>query len=199
MNKEKVKRNNRYNIFVAASVTAYGRTILHRRMLFVGPERILYCDTDSLLFIWEKSKIRIDSKGLGNWSDEYPGEEITFFAAIAPKSYFLQMGEQEAMKLKGVTLTLENKLIMKKEVWKRLIYRALFPSLDPLDNTESVKNFSIFPNTTNPNLPFSLMMTRYNSKLIRAYFSKRKLPELERVDLDFFYQIYKYVRLLPYQ
>jgi hypothetical protein len=46
------KRNAKYNIWIAAAVTSHARCRLHRQMIRVGPERILYCDTDSIVFIY---------------------------------------------------------------------------------------------------------------------------------------------------
>ena len=45
--KENYRNNRNYNIWIAAAVTGHARTRLHRQMIKIGPERILYCDTDS--------------------------------------------------------------------------------------------------------------------------------------------------------
>ena len=39
-------------------------------MLKIGPERILYCDTDSIMFIYPKQAPRLEGVGLGNWVNE---------------------------------------------------------------------------------------------------------------------------------
>jgi hypothetical protein len=44
--KENYRYNTNYNIWIAAAVTGHARTRLHRQMIKIGPERILYCDTD---------------------------------------------------------------------------------------------------------------------------------------------------------
>ena len=44
--KENYRNNPNYNIWIAAAVTGHARTRLHRQMIKIGPERILYCDTD---------------------------------------------------------------------------------------------------------------------------------------------------------
>jgi hypothetical protein len=64
------KTNPKYNIFLASKVTEEARCILHRQMLKIGPERILYCDTDSLMFLWPKTAPRLEGVGLGNWVNE---------------------------------------------------------------------------------------------------------------------------------
>lgn len=64
------KTNPKYNIFLASKVTEEARCILHRQMLKIGPERILYCDTDSIMFIYPKKAPRLEGCGLGNWVNE---------------------------------------------------------------------------------------------------------------------------------
>jgi hypothetical protein len=64
------KTNPKYNIFLASKVTEEARCILHRQMLKIGPERILYCDTDSIMFLWPKTAPRLEGVGLGNWVNE---------------------------------------------------------------------------------------------------------------------------------
>ena len=39
-------------------------------MIIIGPERILYCDTDSIIFLYRRTAISLASRGLGNWVDK---------------------------------------------------------------------------------------------------------------------------------
>ena len=48
--KENFQYNRNYNIWIPSAVTAHARTRLHRQMIKIGPERILYCDTDPIIF-----------------------------------------------------------------------------------------------------------------------------------------------------
>ena len=76
--KEHYRLNRNYNIWIAAAVTAHARCRLHRQMIKIGPERILYCDTDSIIFLYARDGISLASRGLGNWVDE----TIDFGSAI---------------------------------------------------------------------------------------------------------------------
>ena len=52
-------------------MTGHARTRLHRQMIKIGPERILYCDTDSIIFLYSRhTEATLASRGLGNWVDE---------------------------------------------------------------------------------------------------------------------------------
>lgn len=103
--------NKKYQIFIGASVTAHARCILHRQMLIISPERVLYCDTDSIIFKRIRAAEPLTGKGLGKWVDEYPNKEIVCFYALAPKCYNLVFDDgHNSLKTKGVTLTMENQL-----------------------------------------------------------------------------------------
>ena len=95
--KENYRLNRKYNIWIAAAVTAHASCRLHRQMIKIGPERILYCDTDSIIFLYSRDAISLASRGLGNWVDETIdiGGAIKKIYAFAPKSYclLLQNGE----------------------------------------------------------------------------------------------------------
>ncbi len=174
----KLRPNNKYNIFIAASVTAYARCILHRRMLMIGTNRILYCDTDSILFLYPRGQAdRLVAPGLGNFTDEYAGKVIKFFYAIAPKFYFIITEDNMSIKSKGIWLTQENKLLLNEEEIKNLL-RNYF--LSSREETEIVlKNMSIFSNTTDRDHAYATMFTRYNTKRVTCQFSKRVAVEFE--------------------
>ena len=48
------KANPKYNIYLSSKVTEVARCHLHRQMLKIGQDRILYCDTDSIIFYWPR-------------------------------------------------------------------------------------------------------------------------------------------------
>ena len=59
-------------------------------MINIGPERILYCDTDSIIFLYLRLADTLTSRGLGNWVDEtiYFCSAIKTINAFVPKTYF---------------------------------------------------------------------------------------------------------------
>jgi hypothetical protein len=183
-----VKANAKYNIYLAASVTAHARTYLHRQMILLGKENILYCDTDSIIclrdlppsvFLQEESPPPCESPllnfgmGLGQWVDEHPEHQIDEFYATAPKCYMLKLSSQEELlKAKGVCLTLQNKTLLKAKDLEKLI-SAVYYQLD--QEYIHLKNMTIYPNVTDNNIPYANMMTRYNSKIFRVTLTKRQM------------------------
>ena len=162
------------NVFIAAKVTETARCVLHKQMLRIGPERIIYCDTDSIIFLWDKIT-QLIGVGLGHWTNEYPTQTIEQVYALAPKLYSLTLRknntEYESFRAKGVQMTLENQRRMTFDRVKPLIESILRGDEHPL--TVSVKNFSIFTNSGNNALPYGQVYTRYNEKQVRAIITKR--------------------------
>ena len=97
------------NEFIGAFTTGYGRLHLIKLLHKLG-SRVLYCDTDSVIFksgpedIWNPS---IDPY-LGGLTDELGDENdyITEFVSTGPKSYaYKTLKGKACVKIKGITLT----------------------------------------------------------------------------------------------
>jgi len=167
--------NGRYNIFIAAAVTSHARCILHRQMIRVGPERILYCDTDSLVFLHENGK-QFVGQGLGQWTDEYPTQKIVRFYAVAPKAYMIELdNHDEIIKSKGCILTMENKEKMTSQSFRQLLTNLWYQKQRP---GIQLYNMVICPNTTNEEIGYARMLTRHGEKEFRAVITKRDFGEI---------------------
>lgn len=176
------------NVWLAASVTAWARITLHKQMLRIGPERLIYCDTDSIIFLWDKQGEDLSGIGLGKWTDEYPKNRIVKVYALAPKLYALTLAddaknvEYESFRAKGVQMTLRNQNKMSFENILPLIQKTVLEK--EVTHTIEVDNFSIFTNSTNNQLPFGNLFSRYNSKKVRVIITKRTIEEITECDYD---------------
>lgn len=107
------------NEVMAAFTTCYARLELLKHLDFVG-RQILYCDTDSIIFVSRKTTAHDNSKHLSNYprlgsclgdmtSELPPGVFIKEFISLGPKSYAYRLctGE-EVCKFKGITLNYRN-------------------------------------------------------------------------------------------
>lgn len=182
--------NNRFlNVPIAASVTAHAQVVLMRQMFKIGPERVLYCDTDSIMFLRGKSQEKLNMSGLGNWEDEHPGERLTRFWALAPKCYMMEVvsacgaSVEHPFKCKGVRATEVNRRRINAQSVHRLVEEIVFriegrPIL--------ADTMTMHPNSTNAELPYGTLCTSYGQKQIRVVFSKRELifhdEQKERLD-----------------
>jgi hypothetical protein len=202
---DRLRPNKRYNIFIAASVTAHARCILHRQMFNVGPENVLYCDTDSLRFLCpvENGDHEWTGVGLGKWTDELGEEKIRAFYAIAPKFYCdIFEDNSQIIKSKGVWLTQENKGLLTEEKFQDLIFHHLRKeSREGSACPVYLKNMTIYPNAHNVQFPYGKVFTRYNQKIVQCVYSKRCFM-MEGDEIDFekenFFENIARLHLVPF-
>lgn len=177
------------NLFIGAAVTATARTILHRKMLQVGVQNMIYCDTDSIIFTYDPELGILTDVGLGKWTNEYPSAIIEHVYALAPKLYSLKLrpvgGEKpsyESFRAKGVQLTLNNQELLKFDHVKCLIENLI--KGEECEFALEVDNMNIFTNSTNNALPYGQLYTRYNKKKVRAIITKRVFEKMQIINWD---------------
>ena len=84
---EFAEQNNKVNIVIAAFTTAYARLKLYD-LLDLLQERVLYYDTDSVIYVHESGKPEPPlGDYLGDLTDELDGDYITTFVSGGPKNY----------------------------------------------------------------------------------------------------------------
>lgn len=177
------------NLFIGAAVTATARTVLHSKMLQVGPEQMIYCDTDSIIFTKKPELGNLTDVGLGKWTNEYPKSYIKHVYALAPKLYSLKLQpkegdkpDYETFRAKGVQLTLVNQDKIRFDHVKQLIENLIRG--EPCEFALEVDNMNIFTNSTNNNLPYGQLYTRYNKKKVRAIITKRIFKKQNDIDWE---------------
>lgn len=182
------------NLFIAAKVTETARCVLHKQMIKVGPERVIYCDTDSIIFQYNPILGDLIGIGLGKWTNEYPTKKILQVYALAPKLYSLMVEAKkevtEVFRAKGIQMTLENQKRMEFENVKQLI-ESILRDKDNI-HTIPVKNFNIFTNSGNNALPYGQVYSRYNEKKVRAIITKRIFKVHDSICWDEIKQIRTY-------
>ena len=122
----------------AASTTANARMRLYDLLSWLHPSQILYCDTDSVMFIYNKtnplhkypSNDAIDllnsvkfGKRLSEWEDELKeGEFINEFVFGCAKSYSYKKNTGETViKQKGITMDVANSKIITFETMRDMV------------------------------------------------------------------------------
>ena len=103
-----VPQNATTSVVLAAFTTTYGRLELYK-YLDVLDRRVLYHDTDSVIFLSDKNHPELDPQlgdFLGDLTDEVPkGKHITRFVSSGPKSYaYLLNDGTEICKVCGFSL-----------------------------------------------------------------------------------------------
>ena len=117
-----VEENNKVNIVIAAFTTAYARLKLYD-LLDLLQERVLYYDTDSVVYVHEPSKPDPPlGDYLGELTDELKGDYITTFISGGPKNYSYVTNTGEAIvKIRGITLNYDASKTIKVDVMRHLV------------------------------------------------------------------------------
>ena len=100
------EQNDNVNIVIAAFTTAYARLKLYD-LLDLLQERVLYYDTDSVIYVHEPGKPDPPLEDyLGDLTDELDaGDYITTFISGGPKNYAYITNEGKSeTKIRGITL-----------------------------------------------------------------------------------------------
>jgi hypothetical protein len=110
------------SIAIASSVTASATMRLYKELRLLK-ERVLYCDTDSIIYEDDYNKYNIpDGKFLGEWECETDGLPITEFVSTGAKSYAYKVqGRVKDCKMKGITLNWENSKDINFNTLKKLV------------------------------------------------------------------------------
>ena len=167
----------------------HARTRLHRQMIKIGPERILYCDTDSIIFLYSRLADTLASRGLGNWVDETIdfGSAIKKIYAFAPKTYCLVLENgQYRIKAKGCRMTLPNKNKANPDVLEKILILKCIETAQGFEKQEPLllDHFTIFSNCLDLTFSYGTMFSRYSTKKLDAVISKRELiPLLTNQDI----------------
>ena len=117
-----VEENDKVNIVIAAFTTAYARLKLYD-LLDLLQERVLYYDTDSVVYVHEPSKPDPPlGDYLGELTDELNGGYITTFLSGGPKNYGYVTNTGEAiLKIRGISLTYDATLTLNINTMRDLV------------------------------------------------------------------------------
>ena len=117
------EQNNKVNIVIAAYTTAYARLKLYD-LLDQLQERVLYYDTDSVIYVHEPGKPEPPlGDYLGDLTDELDGDYITSFTACGPKNYAYETNSNKSVtKVRGITLDYATTKKLNLEVMRSLLH-----------------------------------------------------------------------------
>ena len=120
---EFVEQKGKVNIVIAAFTTAYARLKLYD-LLDLLQERVLYYDTDSVIYVHEPGKPDPPlGDYLGDLTDELDvGDYITTFISGGPKNYaYLTNNGKSETKIRGITLNYDATKKINMDVMRHLV------------------------------------------------------------------------------
>ena len=118
-----IEQNDKTNIVIAAFTTTYARLKLYE-LLDQLQERVLYYDTDSVIYIHQSGKPNPPlGDYLGDLTDELDsGDYITTFISGGPKNYaYITNNGKTETKIRGITLNYNATKTINMDVMRHLI------------------------------------------------------------------------------
>ena len=89
-------------------------------------EKVLYFDTDSIIYVDDGTKNVKTGDLLGNMTDELSGKGITNYVSTGPKSYSFKYGDNEQKSaIKGFTLNHENSSILNHNSMSKIVRKQI--------------------------------------------------------------------------
>lgn len=110
------------NVVLACFTTAHARLHLYETLEQLG-ERVLYFDTDSIIYQHEEGKFNPKIvNSLGGWTDELDGDKIVKFMSGEPKHYaYITESGKSVCKVKGLTLNYRASTIVSPETLEKML------------------------------------------------------------------------------
>lgn len=123
--------NNDANVYIASATTAYARLELYSQMDKVG-QRLVYCDTDSIIYISEEGSNLETGNFLGELTNELlPGDHISHFVSGGPKNYaYKTLLGNIVLKSKGFSLNFTNAEKFNFESMREMVLNFISPDDD---------------------------------------------------------------------
>ena len=138
-----VDNSKSMNIYIACFTTSHARLMLYDELDYLQ-EKVLYFDTDSIIYIDDGTKNVITGDMLGEMTDELSGKGITNFVSTGPKSYSFKYGDNEQKSaIKGFTLNHENGNILNHDSLTKIVKKQLRDRTIVNENKITRKNLEI--------------------------------------------------------
>ena len=125
------------NIFIACFTTCHARLKLYEALDQLQ-ERVLYFDTDSVVYVWKPGQSRITTGNyLGDFTSELQEEDyITEFVAAGPKNYaYVTKNGDKCCKVRGFTLNTRGQQVLNFSSMKDLVLAEI---LEPEEDARTL-------------------------------------------------------------
>ena len=116
-----IENDNNTNVFIAALTTSSARLRLYQMLDYLG-DKVIYYDTDSIVYIDDGIQVVKTGCLLGDWTDELGGNYITDWVSTGPKSYdYIDNNLKEVCKIKGFYLNYENSQFINFKLMDKMV------------------------------------------------------------------------------
>ena len=116
-----VDNSKNTNTYITCFTTSHARLMLYKKLDYLK-EKVLYFDTDSIIYSDDGTKNVKTGNMLGNITDEISGKGITSFVSTGPKSYSFKYGDKEQKSaIKVFTLNHENNNLLNHDNLSKIV------------------------------------------------------------------------------
>ena len=120
-----VDNSKNTNIYIACFSTSQARLMLYNELDHLN-EKVLYFDTDSIIYANDGMKNVKTGDMLGDMTDEISGKRISSFASTGPKSYRFKYGNNEQKSaIKGFTLNHQNNNLLNHDSLSKVVKKQI--------------------------------------------------------------------------
>ena len=142
-----VDNSKNINVYIACFTTSHARLMLYDKLDYLN-EKVLYFDTDSIIYADDGTKNIKTGDMLSDMTDEISGKAISSFASTGPKSYSFKYGDNEQKSaIKGFTLNHENNNLLNHDSLSKIVKKQTREITIVNENKITRKNREIVKNT----------------------------------------------------
>ena len=116
-----VDNSTNTNILISCFTTSHARLMLYNKLDCLK-EKVLYFDTDSIIYTDDGTKNVKTGDMLGDMTDEISGKGITNFVSTGSKAYSFKYGNnKQKSAIKGFTLNHENNNLLNHDSLSNIV------------------------------------------------------------------------------
>ena len=165
-----VDNSKNINVYIACFTTSHARLMLYNKLDYLN-EKVLYFDTDSIIYADDSTKNIETGDMLGDMTDELSGKGITSFVSTGPKSYSFKYGDDdEKSAIKGFTLNHENSTILNHNSMSKIVRKQIRELTIVNENKITRKNQEI--------------VNEYREKVFKFGYDKRVIRQINEDHID---------------
>ena len=165
-----VNNSKNTNVYIACFTTSHARLMLYNKLDYLK-EKVLYFDTDSIIYADDGTKNIETGDMLGDMTDEISGKGISGFASTGPKSYSFKYGDNEQKSaIKGFTLNHENNNLLNHDSLSKVVRKEIREITIVNENKITRKNREI--------------ANKYCEKVFKFGYDKRAIRQINENHID---------------
>ena len=165
-----VDNSKNTNVYIACFTTSHARLMLYNKLDYLK-EKVLYFDTDSIIYADDGTKNIETGDMLGDMTAEISGKGISSFASTGPKSYSFKYGDnKQKSEIKCFTLNHENNNLLNHDSLSKVVRKEIREITIVNENKITRKNREI--------------VNKYCEKVFKFGYDKRVIRQVDENHID---------------